>query len=42
MNPPKGTWLFFVAVDKEGHSEFATTNEEHERNKQKARENGVL
>ncbi|MEN3611893.1 endolytic transglycosylase MltG [Plantactinospora sp. ZYX-F-223] len=42
MNPPKGTWLFFVAVDKEGHSEFATTNEEHERNIQKARENGVL
>lgn len=42
MNPPKGSWLFFVAVDKEGHSEFATTNEEHERNIQKARENGVL
>ncbi|WP_422774456.1 endolytic transglycosylase MltG [Plantactinospora sp. WMMC1484] len=42
MDPPKGTWLFFVAVDKEGHSEFATTNEEHERNIQKARENGVL
>jgi UPF0755 protein len=42
MNPPKGTWLYFVAIDKAGHSAFATTNEEHERNKQKARENGVL
>ncbi|GAA3770599.1 endolytic transglycosylase MltG [Plantactinospora mayteni] len=42
MNPPPGKWLFFVAVDKEGHSEFAETNEQHERNKQKARENGVL
>ncbi|ROT26579.1 endolytic transglycosylase MltG [Micromonospora sp. HM5-17] len=42
MDPPPGKWLFFVAVDKEGHSEFAETNEEHERNIQKARENGVL
>lgn len=42
MDPPPGKWLFFVAVDKEGHSEFAETNAEHERNIQKARENGVL
>ncbi|WP_329109324.1 endolytic transglycosylase MltG [Micromonospora sp. NBC_01699] len=42
MDPPKGDWYFFVAVDKEGHSEFAKTNAEHLRNQQKARENGVL
>ncbi|MBE1488953.1 endolytic transglycosylase MltG [Plantactinospora soyae] len=42
MNPPPGKWLFFVAVDKEGRSEFAETNEQHERNIAKARENGVL
>jgi UPF0755 protein len=42
MDPPAGKWLFFVAIDKQGHSAFATTNEEHERNKQKAREAGVL
>ncbi|HEX5596316.1 MAG TPA: endolytic transglycosylase MltG [Micromonosporaceae bacterium] len=42
MAPPKGKWYFFVAVDKDGHSEFAETNAQHERNKQKARENGVL
>jgi UPF0755 protein len=42
MNPPKGTWLFFVAVDKNGTTKFATTNAEHERNIQEARENGVL
>lgn len=42
MNPPKGSWLFFVAIDKQGHSAFATTAAEHDRNVQKARENGVL
>jgi UPF0755 protein len=42
MDPPKGNWLFFVAIDKEGHSAFAETNEEHERNIEKAKENGVL
>ncbi|MEV7226141.1 endolytic transglycosylase MltG [Polymorphospora sp. NPDC051019] len=42
LNPPAGKWLFFVAVDKQGNSEFAETNAEHERNIQKARENGVL
>ncbi|MEQ4301951.1 endolytic transglycosylase MltG [Plantactinospora sp. B6F1] len=42
MDPPKGDWLFFVAVDKEGRSKFATTNEEHERNIAEARKNGVL
>ncbi|WP_326559461.1 endolytic transglycosylase MltG [Micromonospora sp. NBC_01796] len=42
MDPPKGDWYFFVAVDKQGHSEFAETNAQHLRNQQKARENGVL
>lgn len=41
-DPPSGNWLFFVAIDKQGHSAFATTLAEHERNKQKAEENGVL
>jgi UPF0755 protein len=42
MDPPKGKWLYFVAIDKEGNSAFAETYEEHLRNEQKARENGVL
>jgi UPF0755 protein len=42
MNPPKGPWLYFVAIDKQGHSAFATTNEEHNRNRQIAERNGVL
>lgn len=42
MDPPDGRWLYFVAIDKEGRSAFAETNEEHDRNVAKARENGVL
>ncbi|MFI6825284.1 endolytic transglycosylase MltG [Micromonospora sp. NPDC050187] len=42
MDPPEGKWLFFVAVDKEGNSEFAETVEQHERNKDKAREAGII
>ncbi|MGC4875525.1 endolytic transglycosylase MltG [Micromonospora sp. DT43] len=42
MNPPVGKWLFFVAIDKQGHSEFAETPEQHERNKAKAREAGII
>lgn len=42
MTPPPGKWLFFVAIDKEGHSAFAETNADHERNIEKAKENGVL
>jgi UPF0755 protein len=42
LNPPKGPWLFFVAIDKQGHSAFATTNAEHEKNIQTAKKNGVL
>jgi UPF0755 protein len=42
VNPPKGTWLFFVAVDKQGHSAFATTDAEHEENKKIARKNNII
>ena len=42
MSPPAGPWLYFVAVDKKGHSAFASTLEQHERNKGIARRNGVL
>jgi UPF0755 protein len=42
MNPPPGNWLFFVAIDAEGHSAFADTNEQHEENKRKAREAGII
>ena len=42
LNPPKGNWLFFVAIDKQGHSAFAATNAEHERNIAIAKKNGVL
>ncbi len=42
MAPPSGKWLYFVAIDKQGRSAFAETLDQHERNKAKARENGVL
>jgi UPF0755 protein len=42
MAPPPGNWLFFVAIDKQGNSAFASTIAEHERNKATARRNGVL
>ncbi|MEO3772576.1 endolytic transglycosylase MltG [Micromonospora sp. B9E7] len=42
MAPPTGKWLYFVAIDKEGHSEFAETYEQHQRNEAKAREAGII
>jgi UPF0755 protein len=42
VNPPNVTYLFFVLIDKSGKSAFATTDAEHERNKEIARKNGVL
>jgi UPF0755 protein len=42
MSPPRGGWIYFVAIDKQGNSAFATTKAEHDKNVQKARENGVL
>jgi UPF0755 protein len=41
MKPPDAPWLFFVAVDKQGRSAFAATDAEHEKNKQKACDNGI-
>jgi UPF0755 protein len=42
MSPPPGKWLYFVAIDKQGHSAFAETYQQQQRNEAKARENGVL
>lgn len=32
VNPAKGKWIFFVAIDKDGSSAFAATLAEHEKN----------
>ncbi|MFI6265497.1 endolytic transglycosylase MltG [Micromonospora sp. NPDC051006] len=42
MSPPPGKWLFFVAIDKQGHSAFADTYEQHQQNENKAREAGII
>ncbi|MFV2020102.1 endolytic transglycosylase MltG [Micromonospora sp. LOL_023] len=42
VDPPDEDWVFFVAIDKEGRSAFATTVEEHDANIAIARQNGVL
>ena len=42
LDPPEGMWLYFVAIDKEGHSAFAETLAEHRQNEQKAKEAGIL
>ena len=42
MDPPAGPWLYFVAIDKQGHSAFAKTYAEHLKNEQTAKKNGVL
>jgi UPF0755 protein len=42
MAPPPGNWLYFVAIDKQGHSAFADTWEEHLRNQARAKEAGVI
>jgi UPF0755 protein len=42
MAPPKGGWLYFVAIDKQGHSAFTDSYEEHLRNQQRAREAGII
>lgn len=41
LNPAPGPWLFFVAVDAEGHSAFAATIAEHCRNIDEAIAHGV-
>jgi UPF0755 protein len=42
VNAPKGNWVYFVAVDKQGHTAFAHTYAEHNANIAKAKQNGVL
>ncbi|MGC4807335.1 endolytic transglycosylase MltG [Micromonospora sp. DT233] len=42
MDPPEGKWHYFVAIDEEGHSEFAETYEQHQKNEAKAREAGII
>ncbi|GAB1693062.1 endolytic transglycosylase MltG [Krasilnikovia sp. M28-CT-15] len=42
MKPPAGQWLYFVAIDKQGHSAFATTLDGQRKNEAVARKNGVL
>lgn len=42
MAPPPGKWLYFVAIDKQGHSAFADTYEEHLRNQARAKEAGII
>ncbi len=41
-DPASGSWLYFVAVDLEGHTCFSTTDTEHEACVAKARANGVF
>ncbi|HEX6499229.1 MAG TPA: endolytic transglycosylase MltG [Micromonosporaceae bacterium] len=31
MDPPAGTWVYFVAIDKQGHSAFASTKAEFDK-----------
>lgn len=40
--PPPGKWLYFVAIDKAGHSAFADTVQQHDANVQKAKKAGIL
>jgi len=42
LAPPKGNWLYFVAVDKQGHSAFTQSLTQHEKNIETAKKNGVL
>lgn len=42
MAPPNGKWLYFVAIDKQGHSAFSETWEQFLRDKQRAREAGII
>jgi peptidoglycan lytic transglycosylase G len=41
MSPAAGPWLFFVVIDKQGDSAFATTNTQHCDNIRKAINNGI-
>lgn len=41
MNPPPGSWLYFVKCAPDGTSCFATTQPEHDQNIKKAQQNGA-
>ncbi|GAA1657504.1 endolytic transglycosylase MltG [Catellatospora bangladeshensis] len=41
-DPPKGDWLYFVAIDKQGHSAFSSTHSQFCRDNQTAVKAGVL
>ncbi len=42
LHPTPGQWLYFVKANKDGHSAFAVTLEEHNDNVAKARAEGVF
>ena len=42
MAPPKSDYLYFVAIDKEGHTAFANNLDQHNANIAIAKKNGVL
>ncbi|MFT7873502.1 MULTISPECIES: endolytic transglycosylase MltG, partial [Amycolatopsis] len=42
VKPPDGDWVYFVKCEKNGLSCFAVTNDEHNRNRDLARQRGVI
>jgi UPF0755 protein len=42
MAPVTGAWLYFVTIDKAGHTAFSNTFAEHQQNISLAKKNGVL
>ncbi|MDQ7803330.1 endolytic transglycosylase MltG [Amycolatopsis sp. A133] len=42
VKPPAGAWVYFVKCEKNGLSCFAVTNDEHNRNRDLAKERGVI
>ncbi|WP_410640036.1 endolytic transglycosylase MltG [Amycolatopsis sp. lyj-346] len=42
VKPPAGDWVYFVKCEKNGLSCFSVTNDEHNRNRDLARERGVI
>jgi UPF0755 protein len=42
MAPAEGGWMFFVTIDKQGHTGFSNTFAEFQQNVELAKKNGVL
>ncbi|MER6901711.1 endolytic transglycosylase MltG [Amycolatopsis sp. NPDC000740] len=42
VSPTPGDWAYFVKCEKDGHSCFAVTNDQHNANRQLAEQRGVL